>query len=146
MSASACIIAACAANARARRNGEPVSLPVEEYYYKVAIREYNHFKPMQMSLPLEYNESSNTYSMRAVSIAPSTIAFVGGITVKESMCHNGIDAYIRDNLDRITAMDEWKARHAEMLADYCSSLKQEYGIDIDHTSLDYTTEYYWEVK
>ena len=99
-----------------------------------------------MSLPMEYDESSNTYSMRCISIPPSTVAFVGGITVKESMCPDGIDAYIRDNLDRITSIDEWKARHAAMLADYCSSLKQEYGIDIDPADLNYTTEYYWEVK
>ena len=145
MSTSACIIAACAANARARKKEEPVHIHTEEYYYKVAIREYNHFKSMHMSLPIEYNESLNTYSMRGVSIAPSTVAFVGCITVKESMCPNGIDTYIRDNLDSIISSAEWRARHAEMLADYCTSIKQEYSVDLDPTYINYTTEYYWEV-
>jgi hypothetical protein len=81
-----------------------------------------------------------------VVIGARTHALLSSFLVKESRCPNGIDAYIKNNLDMITLTDEWKARHAKVLEDYCSVVKQEYNIEVDPTQLNYTTEYYWEVK
>ena len=143
---SACLIAACAANARARRKEEPAHVPTEELRYKVTLRKYYHFKRMVWSTPIEYNESSNSYSMRCVDIGAKTMAIVSSFSVKESLCPNSIDEYIKNNLDIITSTDEWKARHAKVLADYCSDAKKQYNIDLDPAYINYTTEYYWEVK
>ena len=146
MNTSACIIAACAANARARRKEEPVHIPTEELYYKVTLRKYYYFKRMVWSTPIEFNESANSYSMRCVDIDTKTTAIASSFSVKEFLCPNGIDEYIKNNLERITSTDEWKARHAQVLQDYCSEVKNQYNIDVDPAYLNYTTEYYWEVK
>ena len=58
----------------------------------------------------------------------------------------GIDAYIRENLEHITYTDEWKAMHVKTLADYCKDVKIQYDVDLDPAYVNYTTEYYWEVS
>ena len=146
MSTSACIIAACAANARARKKEEPVRIPTEELYYKVTLRKYYYFKPMTWTSPIEYNESSNTYSMRAIDVEARTSAIMSSFSVRASKCHNGIDEYISSNLDILIANDEWKAQEEKVLADYVSEIKKYYNIALDPEVLNYTTEYYWEVK
>ena len=50
---SACIIAACAANARARKKEEPVHISTEELYYKVILRKYYYFKPLNIINDIE---------------------------------------------------------------------------------------------
>ena len=151
---SACIISACAANARARKKEEPVYTPTEELYYKVTLRKYYYFKPTTVIGPSNRVDFPvlNDDIIPVLEVAPPavigarTYALMSSFSVKESLCTNGIDKYIKKNLDKITSTDEWKVRHAKVLADYCSTVKQECDIDIDPTQLDYTTEYYWEVK
>jgi hypothetical protein len=150
---SACLIAACAANARARRKEEPVYIPTDELYYKVTLRKYYYFKPATIICPTEQSDypvlNDDIIPVREITpvvLGTRTYAMSSSFSVKESLCHNGIDEYIKNNLDRITSTDEWKARHAQVLADYRSAVKQEYEIDIDPAYLNYTTEYYWEVK
>ena len=143
---SACIIAACAANARARKKEEPEHIPAEELYYKVALRKYYYFKPMTYMSPIKYSESTDTYSMSTTYIEAKTAAIASNFYVKASKCINGIDAYIRDSLDSIISISEWKARDAQVLADYCAGIKKYYGIDVDPAYVNYTTEYYWEVS
>ena len=144
---SACLIAAAAANARARRKDEEKTNSfTEELYYKVTLRKYYYFKPMTWTSPMEYNESTNIHSMRTIDVEARTFAVASSFSVRASKCPNGIDAYIRYNLDKITSTDEWKARHTEMLADYCADIKRQHGIAVDPADLNYTTEYYWEVK
>ena len=150
---SACIIAACAANARARKKEEPVPIHTEELYYKVTLRKYYYFKQTAIigpsnrgDFPILNDDIIPVLEVTPAVIGARTYALMSSFSVKESVCQNGIDEYIRDNLDSITSTDEWKARHANVLADYCSTIKQEYFIDVDPEQLNYTTEYYWEVK
>ena len=153
MNTSACIIAACAANARARRKEEPVRIPAEELYYKVTLRKYYYFRPAAITCPIETtnypvlnDDIIPVMEITPVALGAKTYAISASFSVKESICHNGIDEYIRNSLDKITSTDEWKARHVKTLHDYCSAVKQEYDIDLDPAYLNYTTEYYWEVK
>lgn len=123
---SACIIAACAANSRARRKDEEKVnnfIQAEELYYKVTLRKYYYFKPMTWSSPIEYNEYTNTFSMHAINIEAMTSATSQSFSVRASKCPNGIDAYIKDNLDIITTEPEWKASDAQVIADYCAEVK-----------------------
>jgi hypothetical protein len=143
---SACIIAACAANARVRKKEAHVHIPVEELYYKVSLRKYYYFKPMAWSSPIRYNEYTNTFSMSTTEIEARTFAIASSFSVRASKCPNGIDEYIKSNLDTITATDEWKAQEEKVLADYVSEIKKWYNIVLDSEVLNYTTEYYWEVK
>ena len=151
---SACIIAACAANARAHKKEEPVHISKEELYYKVALRKYYYFKSLSVIPhfePTGFPELGRTTELPAVVISPVTIdamtsAIATSFSVKESLCPNGIDEYIRSNLDRIITTSEWKARHAQVLTDYIYTIKNQYNMDIAPEYLNYTTEYYWEVK
>ena len=153
MNTSACIIAACAANARARRKEEPIHIPTDELYYKVTLRKHYYFKPTaiignsnRVDFPVLNDDIIPVLEVTPVVVGARTYALMSSFSVKESRCPNGIDEYIRNNLDKITSTDEWKARHAKVLEDYCSIIKQEYDIEVDPTQLNYTTEYYWEVK
>lgn len=151
---SACIIAACATNARTRRKREEkTKVHAEELYYKVTLRKYYYFKPTAILCPTEpvnypvlNDDIIPVTEITPVVLGTRTYAMASSFSVKESLCPNGIDEYIKNNLDRITSTDEWKVMHAQVLADYCSMVKQEYDIDIDPVHLNYTTEYYWEVK
>ena len=148
-----CLMAACAANARARRKEEPTTIITEELYYKVTLRKYYYFKPVvelpQTSVheyPVLDDDIIPVMSISPAAISAKTYGIASSFSVKESLCTNGIDAYIRDNLDKLTATTEWKTRHAQVIEDYCADVKQEYDVDIYPAYVNYTTEYYWEVK
>jgi hypothetical protein len=152
MNTSACIIAACAANARARKKEGPVHIPTEELYYKVTLRKYYYFKPTTVigkwlgtQYPVLNDGDIPVVEITPTAIDAKTYGLASSFSVKESMCPNGIDEYIKNNLDNITSTYEWKVQHARVLAGYCSDIKLEYGVDIDPAYVDYTTEYYWEV-
>lgn len=153
MNTSACIVAACAANSRARKKEEPVHISTEELYYKVTLRKYYYFKPTTIigkGLGTQYlvlnDESIPVREITPVALGARTYAMSSSFSVKESLCPKGIDGYIRNNLDKITSTDEWKAMHAKTLADYCKDVKIQYDVDIDPAYVNYTTEYYWEVR
>lgn len=154
MNNSACIIAACAANARARKKEEPVGISKEELYYNVTLRKYYYFEPLNIIPHFEpaiFPELTTGAEIPAVTINPVTVdartyAIASSFSVKESLCTNGIDEYIKNNLDVITSTSEWKARHAQVLADYVYTIKNQYDIDVEPEYLNYTTEYYWEVN
>lgn len=153
MNASACIIAACAANARARKKEEPVSIHTEELYYKVTLRKYYYFKPItiigptnRVDYPILNDEIIPVLEVIPTMVGARTYAVMSSFSVKESSCPNGIDEYIRNNLDKITYTDEWKSLHAKTLMDYCKDVKAQYNVDINLACVSYTTKYYWEVK
>lgn len=149
-----CLIAACVANSIARRKKEEkTKSAVEELYYKVTLKKYYYFKRATIICPTELahypvlnDEVIPVIEITPVVLGARTFAIAASFSVKESLCPKGIDKYIKDNIDRITATTEWEARHTKVLTDYCSAVKQEYDIDIGPAQLDYTTEYYWEVK
>ena len=150
---SACIIAACAANARARKKEEHVHIQAEELYYKVNLRKYYYFKPAVMLTPTEstnypklYEDVIPVIETTPIVLGAKTSAIASSFSIKESLCPKGIDNYIKNNLDHITSTNEWKAMHDKVLADYISDVKKQYDVDIDPVYLNYTTEYYWEVN
>jgi hypothetical protein len=153
MNTSTCIIAACAANARARKKEEPVHIHTEELYYKVTLRKYYYFKPVVVLPPTpvyEYpvltDDVIPVMQISPTAISAKTYGIASSFSVKDTKCQRGIDAYIRENLESITSTTEWKAMHAKTLADYCKDVKAQYNVDIDPAYVSYTTEYYWEVK
>ena len=153
MSTSACIIAACAANARARKKEEPVHITMEELYYKVTLRKYYYFKPVVVlpqtpvcEYPALTDDVIPVMQISPMAISAKTYGIASSFSVKDAKCPRGIDAYIRENLERITSTDEWKTMHAKTLADYCKDVKIQYDVDLDPAYVNYTTEYYWEVK
>ena len=153
MNISACIIAACAANARARKKEEPIHIPAEELYYKVTLRKYYYFKPTtiigptnRVDYPVLNDEIIPVLEVTQTMVGARTYVVMSSFSVKESRCPNGIDEHIRNNLDKITYTDECKFLHAKTLVDYCKDVKAQDNVDIDLTCVSYTTKYYWEVK
>ena len=143
---NACLIAACAVNARSHKKEQPASIPTHELYYKVTLKTYYNFKQMIWSSPIYYNEHADIYSMRTTTIDAKTYATAIRFSVKESLCPNGVDEYIKSTINSITSTAEWKARHIHVLLDYCAEIKKQYNIILDPTDVNYTNEYYWEVK
>ena len=153
MNTSACIIAACAANARARKKDEPVHTPIEELYYKVTLRKYYYFQPAVVlpktpvwEYPVLTDDVIPVLQISPTAISAKTYGIASSFSVKYTECPQGIDAYIRENLEHITYTDEWKAMHVKTLADYCKDVKIQYDVDLDPAYVNYTTEYYWEVS
>ena len=154
MNTSACIIAACATNARTRRKREEnANSSAEELRYKVTLRKYYYFEPATImgkwlgtQYPVLNDEVIPVIAITPITVDAKTYGLASSFSVKESLCANGIDAYIRENLERITSTNEWKDMHVQVLNDYCADIKLCHGIDIDPAGLNYTTEYYWEVK
>ena len=73
---SACIIAACVANARARKKEEQIYILPEELYYKVTLRKYYYFKPINIIPHFEskcFPELSRVADPPAVVISPVTV-------------------------------------------------------------------------
>ena len=148
-----CLIAACAANARAHKKEESIHIPTEELYYEVNLRKYYYFRSTAIMCqiePINYPVLNDNIipvmEITPVALGARTYALSSSFSVKESVCTNGIDEYIKNNLDKITSTDEWKAMHAKTLHDYCSAIKQEYNVEINPAYVNYTTEYYWEVN
>ena len=150
---SACIIAACAANARARKKEEPVHIPTEDIYYKVTLRKYYRFDPMslanfitQVCEHVEPNTSIAQMPINVVNIEARSSAVQQSFSVRASKCPNGIDNYIKENLAQITSSTDWLELDKQVLADYIKWADTVYGVKMPADAILYTTEYYWEVN
>ena len=152
MNTSACIIAACAANARTRRNEDQVVHFTAEPYYKVTLRKYYRFDPLslaelatQICEPVDPNISIAPMPLRVINIEPRSSAVQQSFSVRASKCHNGIDNYIKENLAQITSSEDWLELDSCAVADYVSYVDLMYGVKLHAEDVLYTTEYYWEV-
>ena len=151
---NACLIAACVANSRARRKEEPVCIPTEELYYKVNLRKYYRFNPMSLAdfttpicKPAIADCCSITpMSPRVVSIDARSSAVQQSFSVRASKCSNGIDSYIRENLNKITSSVYWLEQDKQVIHDYIKYVDLWYGIKLREKDVVYTAEYYWEVS
>ena len=150
---SACLIAACAANSRARRNSAPKPVYTGEYYYKVNLRKYYHFNPMsladfttQICKHVEPNTSAAPMPIKIVNIDTRSSAVQQSFSVRASKCPNGIDSYIRENLEQITSSDGWLELDKQVINDYIKYVDLMYNIKLHAEDILYTAEYYWEVS
>ena len=151
---SACLIAACAANSRARRKDEEkANSLVEELYYKVNLRKYYHFNPMsladftaQVCEPAEPNTSVAQMPIKIVNIDSRSSVVQQSFSVRASKCPNGIDNYIKENLAQITSSEDWQELDKQAMADYIKYVNLIYGVKLTPDAVLYTTEYYWEVN
>ena len=154
---AACLIAACAVNAR-RRKPEHYNVYFDkdfQFYYKVKLRKYYHFdnttlvkanyEPCYMgSIYAPFCQSE--VQITPVQVAAKSIAVEKIFTVYSKNCPNGIDSYMEDNLDKYIESSIWYASDSEVLYTYIEALNNKYNIDLDKSSLKYTTQYCWEVE
>ena len=152
---AACIIAACAASARRNSAGNSYVGAGEskgfEVYYNVKLRKYYYFEDMTLvSYEGDYFTGSIyapvvTRFVKPVKIPAKTIAMEQRFSISASKCPNGIDEYIRANLDDINSSIVWRENDSTVIDKYINELNKSLNIKLDPASLKYTSQFYWEV-
>lgn len=158
---SACIIAACAANGRLsseqRRKEDMYTQYFTkdfEFYYKVRLRKYYHFEPMTLVTPIDapcyvgsiYAPVKFDVMLSPVHIEARSIAVEQIFSVRADKCKNGVDNYIKDNLERFTTSNVWFDSDRQAVDLYITELNKRYDIDLDPKALKYTNQFCWEVE
>lgn len=152
---SACIIAACAAASRAAQQSKTNSHFSDgkgfEVYYKVKLRKYYHFEAMTLVSFVDNYYTGSIYApivtpyFKPVKIPARTMAIEEVFSVAASKCPEGIDKYIKANLETFDESPLWKLNDNNVILKYVSELNQELTIDLDPSSLKYTSQFCWEV-
>ena len=155
---NACLIAAAAVTARRNNSHNMYAHYFDRdfnIYYRFKIRKYYHFEPMMLVKPAHepcYMGSIYApYCQSEVQLSPvkvdaKTIAIEHSFSVYEKDCPNGVDNYIKDNLERLTVSSVWFDSDRQALDLYVNELNKRYNIDLDHSSLAYTNQFCWEVE
>lgn len=126
-----------------------------DIYYRFKIRKYYHFEPMILVKPTyEPCYVGSIYApicqsevqLTPIKVDAKTIAVEHSFSVYEKNCPNGIDNYIKDNLERLINSGVWYDSDRQALDLYVSELNRKYNINLDKSSLRYTNQYCWEVE
>ena len=156
---SACLIAACAS--ASRRASEQQQNNYARYftkdfdmYYRVTFRKYFYFEEMFLVTPIEspcyfgsiYAPVKFDTVIKPIRVPTKTLAVAYSFPVRASKCPNGIDAYVRENLERFTTSTIWFNSDKEALDKYISELRNDFNIDADPSSFKYTTQFCWDIE
>ena len=153
---SACIIAACAASARANQQKNNYKQYVTskdcETYYKVNFRMYLHFNPITIVTPVEKVYLGSVFapyevtSIKPVKVPATTIAKARSFSVQAKKCVNGPDQYIKDNISRFESSEIWEAEKAKIEFEYLNDIEKRYNVILDRNSLDYSVQFCWDIS
>lgn len=154
---NACLIAACAISGinnrkSATRNKKSFN-KVFDFYYKVHFKKTYYFEAMTLVTPV-----SDLYSacfadipseveilVRPVKVPAETIAVSQTFPVLASKCKNGIDEYIKDNIDQFVLSSFWSYTDEQIKDMYVEKLNKKYNIKLDPQSVTYRVQYSWEI-
>ena len=75
-----------------------------------------------------------------------TVAIEHSFSIYKEDCLDGIDNYIKDNLERLTTSSVWYGSDRQAIDMYATELNRKYNIDLDKSSLRYTNQYCWKVN
>lgn len=155
---NACLIAAAAVTARRNNSHNMYAHYFDRdfnIYYRFKIRKYYHFEPMMLVKPTyEPCYIGSIYApicqsevqLTPIKVEAKTIAVEHLFSVYEKNCPDGIDNYIRDNLERLVNSGVWYDSDRQALDSYINELNRKYNINLDRSSLRYTNQYCWEVE
>lgn len=155
---NACLIAAAAVTARRNNDHNMYAHYFDrdfDSYYRFKIRKYYHFEPMMLVKPTyEPCYMGSIYApfcqsevqLTPVKVDAKTIAIEHIFSVYEKNCPNGVDNYIKDNLERLITSSVWFDSDRQALDLYVTELNRKYNINLDRNSLIYTNQYCWEVE
>lgn len=153
---SACIIAACAANARARQQKDNYKQYITnkdfEVYYKVNFRMYLHFNSITIVSPTEKAYLGSIFApyevtcVKPVKVPATTIAKARTFSVQAKKCVNGPDQYVKDNLSRFENSEIWESEKFKIESEYLNDIEKRYNIILDRSSLDYTVQFCWDIS
>lgn len=126
-----------------------------DIYYRFKIRKYYHFEPMMLVKPTyEPCYVGSIYApicqsevqLTPIKVDAKTIAVEHSFSVYEKNCPNGIDNYIKDNLERLINSNIWYDSDRQAFNLYVTELNRKYNINLDKGYLRYTNQYCWEVE
>lgn len=150
------IIAACQVAKKGHNNyGHYIDFNNGQIYYKVNLRKYYHFEPTLIVTPIyEPLYIGSVYApicqcevqVSPVKIEAQTIAIEHCFYVYDKQCPEGIDNYIKKNLNKFITNNVWYDSDRQALDLYTTELNRKYNIDLDKNSLRYTNQYCWEVE
>lgn len=156
---SACIIAACATSSRnAQENSSDMCTSyfrdTTQVYYKVKLRKYYYFDSMALVTPIEspyyvgsiYAPLKFDVLLDTVNVEPKTLMIEHHFYINTKECSDGIDNYIKDNMSRFTSSGIWELKDQQVINKYLSEINNKYNIELIRDSLDFTTQYCWEVE
>ena len=153
---SACIIAACAAHAR-NTTIKPVTQQLTEdleIYFTVKFRYYLHFNQIKTVKPNGakmgiFNNSEYAVSDMSiicpVIIPATTLAEERQFTFRKSQCPKGPDAFIKEHLEEFTQSGIWLLSQDNLVYKYIDDVQKKYGILLDRSAVDFSTQFCWEV-
>lgn len=156
---SACLIAACAA--ASRRASEQQKNSYAQYftkdfdlYYRVIFRKYFYFEEMLLVTPIEspcylgsvYAPIKFDAAIKPVKVPAKTLAVAYSFPVRASKCKNGIDNYVKENLELFTSSSVWHFSEQQAIEKYTEELRKELNIEVEPESFRYTTQYCWEIE
>ena len=159
---NACIVAACAVNGRLSAEQKRKENMYNQYltsdfnlYYRVKLRKYYHFEPMTL-VKANYEPCyvgsiyapilQSEVQLTPVKVAAKSIAVEHIFSLRADKCTNGVDNYIKENLERFTTSCVWFDSDRQAVDLYVTELNKRYNIDLDPKSLKYTNQYCWEVE
>ena len=155
---NACLIAACAAGSRLKSEQncryKKYFNNVFDFYYKVKIKKTYNFESITLVTPVPdgpyyvgsiYAPAQLDALIRPVQVEKKSTAIVCTFPVLESQCTNGVDNYIKDNLERFASSSIWAVSDEQIVMNYVKELNNTYNIDLDPKSLTYDIQYSWEV-
>lgn len=158
---SACIIAACAVNSRLSQEQKRREDMYTQYftkdfdlYYNIRFRKYYHFERVTLVKPdyepfyvgSIYAPVKYDVMLHTVEVEPKSIVVERQFTIRASKCTNGVDNYIKDNLEYFTTSGLWFDSDRQAIDLYVNELNKKYDIDLDSSSLKYTNQFCWEVE
>lgn len=151
---SACIIAACAAHAR-NNTIKPVTQQLTEdleVYFTVKFRYYLHFnqiktvKPNKVKMDIFNNSAYTDMSIICpVDIPATTLAEERQFTVRKSRCPKGPDAFIKEHLEEFAQSGIWLLSRDKLVYKYIDDVQRQYGILLDKSAVDFSTQFCWEI-
>lgn len=124
-------------------------------YYKVIVRKYYHFDPMTLvkanyepcyigSIYAPIFESD--VQLQTVDIEAKTFALEHHFSVPASKCPEGIEEYLKTNLNRFATSTVWYESNKEVTDMYLHHLKLIHNIEVDISTLTYSNQYCWEIE
>lgn len=118
------------------------------FYYKVIVRQYIHFNPINIPIPIgEYYYGSiyapyKQLDLKIVTIQSDTYMQQHSFTIKDYNVENHFDKV----KEQISNSDIFKLYESELVKRYLDEIKEKYNVVLDRNSVDYYTQLCFEVK
>ena len=80
-----------------------------------------------------------------VIIPATTLAEERQFTFRKSQCPKGPDAFIKEHLEEFTQSGIWLLSQDNLVYKYIDDVQKKYGILLDKSAVDFSTQFCWEV-